>query len=68
VPDGSLSRIRDAFDAMYPGRVDAGRTKPQWTDDHVRGYIKEVVQSSEAQAAAEAARATKIAEVDTLIG
>ncbi len=63
--DPALTRILDAFEAVYPGRVAAGMTKNQWITQKIREYVKSVVVAYESGLAAEAARAASAATAET---
>jgi hypothetical protein len=77
IPDGQLARVRDSFALAYnyqatiPDPANPGATIPnpenkvQFMQRKVREYIKEVVKGQEAVAAAEAARTTAAAAVES---
>ncbi len=67
VPDAAVTRVQSAFDQLFAGRAVAGRTPTQWVNDQLLIFIRNVVKSAEATPAAETARVTAVAAVDTLI-
>lgn len=55
-PDDKGALIADSFDAEFPGRTDAGLTKPQWVKQQLIEYTRQVVRNNQGNVAAGVAR------------
>jgi hypothetical protein len=43
IPDAWVETATDAVDSIWPGRVEAGKTKKQWAEYHIRQWLKEII-------------------------
>jgi hypothetical protein len=65
IPDNQATRVGDAFDALFPGRVAAGLTKAQWVKQQTMHWIKTRVRNYEASRDGKTAENAAAASVES---
>lgn len=66
IPDGSASRIVDAFAAEFSYDASSGLTKAQFTKQQVIEYLRHVTKNYEARLAANQSKTTIDSEIDNI--